>query len=619
MTSNVFAWLSRHVQCYSRVVIVLALNVPVLMLALSRYLSGVSWLGGFYAGLVFVGYYTSILLVLTTCLFLVTGAWRRLFVAASGVLITLALYYFVVDAVVYRILKSHLDGFWLVYLATTFEGVGISVPQILLGVALLAGVAALEWWLFRLATRVPAPRRWAIGLTVACVSAYGLSQALHLLGYEANDTRIVGLTPQLPFYFPITSHSQAAKYRDRLPIVREASATGLAAEAGVFRYPLHAVSCNLSERGHRRPNIVILLVESLRSDALNPVVTPRMDAFSQRASRFLNHFSSGNSTPAGVFPVLYGIYSTYWTAVKANSALIHNPVLIDVLEANGYSFGAYAPHSHFERHKIKDVMFRGIEVHESFEGSDDVQDRTMTQQLLDFMKAQKASGKPFLTFAFYKSTHFPYSYPPDESPFQPTQELNVLLASKSDDPGPVRNDYWNSVHYVDALIGQLLERMEAETLLDDTIVVITGDHGEEFNDTHDNSWGHTGNFTKFQSQVPLIVYVPWLKPRQVTAVTSQLDIPPTLMQEGLGCGNDVSDYSNGLNLFGRLPDRRAVIVSSYVNHAFILGDDVFVTWPLYMQRYKLDGSKDKVGWPTGALFDEALKGMGRFYGREERP
>lgn len=206
-----------------------------------------------------------------------------------------------------------------------------------------------------------------------------------------------------------------------------------------------------------------------------------------------------------------------------------------------------------------------------------------------------------------------YSYPPDEAPFQPTQELNVLLASKSDDPGPVRNDYWNSVHYVDALIGELLERIEAEKLLDDTIVVITGDHGEEFNDTNDNSWGHTGNFTKFQSQVPLIVYVPWLKPRQVTAVTSQLDIPPTLMQEGLGCGNDVSDYSNGVNLFGPLPDRRAVVVSSYVNHAFILGDGVFVSWPLYMQRYKLDGSKDKVGWPTGPL-----KGMGRFYGREER-
>jgi membrane-anchored protein YejM (alkaline phosphatase superfamily) len=183
----------------------------------------------------------------------------------------------------------------------------------------------------------------------------------------------------------------------------------------------------------------------------------------------------------------------------------------------------------------------------------------------------------------------------------------------------VRNDYLNSVHYVDSLIGGLLERMEAKGLLEDTIVVITSDHGEEFNDTKDNSWGHTGNFTTYQSRVPLIVYVPWLEPRQETAVTSQVDIPPTLMQEALGCRQDTRDYSNGLNLFGPLPRQRPVVVSSYVNHALILGDDVFVSWPLYMQRYKLDGSKDNVGWPAGPLLEEALTGMSVFYGGEDRP
>jgi uncharacterized protein len=609
-------WFRRRARVYGQVVVVLCLNVPFLFLALSRYLGGVSWssLGGVYAGLVFLGYYALTLLVVITLLFLVTGAWPRIFLAASGVLVTLALYYFLVDGAVYRILKNHLDAFWLIYLATTFEGLGIGLPQIMVGFALLAGVAALEWWLFRLAARVRAPRRWVIGQTVACVLAYGVSQTLHLLAYGANDTRIAALTPQLPFYFPIVSHKHSAKYREQLPMIGEASANAIGAEAGAFRYPLREVSCDLS--GGRRPNIVILLLESWRADALDSVVTPRMNAFSQRASRFLNHFSSGNSTPAGVFPVFYGIHSTYWTAVKANNARIHNPVLIDALEANGYGFGIYA-NSHFERHKVKDTVFRGIDVHESFEGAtDDARDRDMTEQLLDFMERQKATGKAFLAFAFYKSTHYSYSYPPELAPFQPAEELNPALASGADDSGPVRNDYWNSVHYVDALIGDLLERMEEETLLDDTIVVITSDHGEEFNDNKDNSWGHTGNFTTYQTRVPLIVYVPWRQPRRVTAVTSQVDIAPTLMHEGLGCEHDTRDYSNGLNLFGPLPDRRPVVVSSYVNHALILGEDVFVSWPLYMQRYKLDGSTDDVGWPAGDLLDEALTGMSLFYGRE---
>jgi hypothetical protein len=75
-------------------VVVLCLNVPFLFLALSRYLDGVSWasLGGFYAGLVFLGYYTLILLAVITALFVVTGAWPRNFAAASGGHITLVLY-----------------------------------------------------------------------------------------------------------------------------------------------------------------------------------------------------------------------------------------------------------------------------------------------------------------------------------------------------------------------------------------------------------------------------------------------------------------------------------------------------------------------------------------------
>jgi membrane-anchored protein YejM (alkaline phosphatase superfamily) len=621
MMSSVFERFRRGAPSYRRAVVALGLNVPFLFVALSRYLGGVSWdgLGGLYAGLVFLGYYGLILLVGVTALFLVTGAWPRLFLVASGVLVTVVLYYLLVDGIVYRILKNHVDVFWLAYLFTTFEGLGIGPPQIALAVAALAGVAALEWGLFRLAARTRAPRAWVIGQAAACLLAYGASQALHLLAYGANDTRIAALTPQLPFYFPIVSHKHAERYRDQLPMIGEASALGVGGGAGegTFRYPLREVPCAVPE-GRRPANVVVLLLESWRADALDAVVTPRMHAFSGRAARFRNHFSSGNSTPTGVFPVFYGIHSTYWAAVKGNNARIHNPVLVDALQANGYAFGIYA-NSHFERHKIKDAVFRGIEVHESFAGAtDDARDHDMTEQLLGFMERQQAARTPFFAFAFYKSTHYSYYYPPDRAPFQPVAELNVVRASGADDARPVLNDYLNSLHYVDALVGGLLERMEARRLLDDTIVVITSDHGEEFNDTRDNSWGHTGNFTTFQTRVPLVVYVPGKAPREVSAVTSQVDIAPTLMQEALGCGQATSDYSNGLNLFGPLPELRPVVVASYVNHALILGEDVFVSWPLYMQRYKLDGSKGEVGWPSGDLLREAMDGMSRFYGGEGR-
>ena len=162
---------------------------------------------------------------------------------------------------------------------------------------------------------------------------------------------------------------------------------------------------------------------------------------------------------------------------------------------------------------------------------------------------------------------------------------------------------------------RLVDRMDAAGILDSTIVVITGDHGEEFNDNKANYWGHTGNFTEYQTQVPMIIYVPWEKPRRVDTVTAHVDIPPTLLQEGLGCDQDVRDYSNGRNLFGPAGPDRPLVISSYVNHAVVMGDDVFVVYPMYVQKYKLDDINAKAGAPSADLAKEAIEEMHRFYGK----
>src|SRR5689334_22437572 len=136
---------------------------------------------------------------------------------------------------------------------------------------------------------------------------------------------------------------------------------------------------------------------------MDSVTTPRLSAFANEASTFLDHFSSGNSTPTGVFPLFYGIHSTYWKAVKANNVRIHNPVLIDAMEDNGYAFGIFAK-SNFKVHKIKDAVFRDIDVEESFGGvTAHENDRDMTDRLFAFMTSQAQRQRPFFGFAFYKS------------------------------------------------------------------------------------------------------------------------------------------------------------------------------------------------------------------------
>ena len=102
--ASIVSWLSYRIRSYGRVLVALCINVPFLIAALSRYPDELNWfsLTGVYAALVFVGYYVLILLVLLSLLFLLAGAWPRLYHTTAVLLLALALYYFVVDGIVYR-------------------------------------------------------------------------------------------------------------------------------------------------------------------------------------------------------------------------------------------------------------------------------------------------------------------------------------------------------------------------------------------------------------------------------------------------------------------------------------------------------------------------------------
>lgn len=614
------AWFSTRRDTYYRVIAALCLNLPLIFLALTRYLDGVSLASatGIYAGLVIVGYYLVLLLLLVTVAFAVSSFVPRVAVAASGVVIGSALVYLVLDGMIYRVYRFHVDAFWLEYAVGSFRGIGISWEMISIALGVLVAVVAIEWFLFRLARRIPRRGSLAFKVTAVAIAAYMSSQALHIVAYEMNDTRFTNITSQFPFYYPVTSHSDAMKYAHLLPMITETPAMAEETTQQSLIYPLRAVACG-SSQVKQRPNIVMILLESWRFDSMADSISPNMYAFSKRSSVFLNHFASANCTPTGVFSLFYGIHPTYWTAVKANAATIDNPVLIDALQDNGYAFGIFAD-SHFERHKIKDTVFRGIDVDETFAGKNaDQKDRDLTQKLIAFTHAQRAAGRPYFAFAFYKSTHFSYFYPKDSARFLPAHKLNVVTINKERDPTEFLNDYRNSIHYVDELVGDVLDDLEKSGALENTIVVITSDHGEEFNDNKANYWGHTSNFTGYQTRVPLIVYLPGKAPREVHEMTAHVDVPPTLLIEGLGCGQDVDAYSNGRDLFGSLEGERPMVVTSYVNHAVIMGDDVFSVFPMYVQKYKLWDINEKAGTPKPELAKLAMEGMYRFYRGETGP
>jgi len=599
---------------YGRLILVLTLNAPVFWGILLLNMRGAKMTGQsvVYFTSVVLGYYMLPLLLVVTVLFALLFPARRVLIWLVGVVVVIYAYLLLLDSFVYKICKLHMDIFWLEFLFEDYQGLGLPPSTFLSAMVVLLTIIMAEAIIFAFARRVRPPFFVVPLLITLGIMSLGFSQIVHIVAYEHNYAGITSITPRLPFYVPFTSHRNAAKLSKLIPLGEPGfSADVLDHDYTNLAFPLSEMRF-VEGSAEDPPNILFILLESWRSDAINEKVTPHIKAFADSSIVFHQHLSSGNSTTCGIFGLFYGIHPTYWAAVKANSSMIDNPPLIDALSDRGYTFGIYAD-SNFDRHKVKDTVFRGLEVHEKFEGkSVDQRDADMAVRLMRFMREQSAADTPFFAFAFFKSSHNSYHYPEEYDIFRPSRNLN-MASVKSRNSESYKNDYLNAVHYSDALVGEVLSELKSLGEMDNTVILITTDHGESFNDNGADYWGHGSNFTRYQVQVPMIIHYPGYVPRQVFERTSHIDVSPTLLQEAFSCTTDICDYSNGRNLFGGLGEPRPFVVGSYVNHAFIFDDDVFAVYPTHTKKYKIQDVNMDVSRPHPALLKQVMEGVVRFY------
>ncbi|SYZ72024.1 putative Sulfatase domain protein [Candidatus Zixiibacteriota bacterium] len=599
---------------YRRLIIALALNTPIILIIFLWNLMPVEFsvLTWIYFITVSVGYYVLAMWLVTTIVFVMLLPFRRVGIGLCAVMTGAFVYYFLIDSFVFRLTRMHIDPFWIEWIVSDFGAFGISGGTLRSALLALLLIAAIEYGLFHYAWRITVKKFITVSFYTVGIASLIISQVIHAMAYEYNDARITKLTPYLPVYYPVSSHNQAAKYGGRLPIGNDESIDIEGEEGDAVTYPLRELEMDKPE-GKRFPNILVLLFESWRYDMMNADITPHTYALSRNSLVCSRHYCSGNSTVAGVFGLFYGLFPTYWTTVKANNKAIHNPVLIDVLENNRYNYGVFA-NSNFKRHKIKDAVFRDIEVQESFAGESKIeQDLDMTRQLIGFLREQQGRERPFFALGFYKSNHAPYLYPQTDTIFRPAGDQNLMRANSDTDPTLYFNDYKNATHFVDKLIGQVLQEIDSLGLMSNTIIIVTTDHGEEFNDDRSNYWGHGTNFTQFQTVVPLVIYAPGREPRMITQITSHVDIAPTLLQEFLFCINNPGDYSNGINLYRDFGDNRPMVIGSYVNYAIILDDNVYEIYPFRSKNYKLSNINKDVAFPAYKELTPLMDEMKRFY------
>lgn len=334
--------------------------------------------------------------------------------------------------------------------------------------------------------------------------------------------------------------------------------------------PLHYPLKPLTYAASKPPlNLLILVIDTWRADMMGPTVSPNIYHFAKQSMVFKQHFSGGNATGPGIFSLFYGIPANYWTATEDQQ---QSPVFINALLKQHYQLGIFGSAS-LRIPAFDKNVFSKIDIGPDTQGATTyLRDKAITQEFKNFIEEAVKHPDPFFSFLFYDAVHGYCSFDEDLQPLQPAVKSCDRVGFITD-PVPYANRYKNALLLVDQEVKQVLDTLQSHHLLKNTVVIITGDHGDEFNDNHMGYWGHSSNFTHYQVQTPFILYWPGRKPKIINYRTSHFDIVPTLMQNLFGCNTATYDYTVGKNLFD-VHQPPYLIVGSYVTSAIVEPDRI---------------------------------------------
>ncbi|MCM2972669.1 DUF3413 domain-containing protein [Larsenimonas suaedae] len=543
---------------------------------------------------------------------------RKAMIPVMSLIAAAGLWALALDTVVFSQYRFHVNHFMLSLFVHDQNGeiFSFSASTWALGIGVIVGLLLFETWL---AWRIQARAQgiafpvWKtfLGLLIMAIA----SHAIHVVADAQYKRSVTQQTSIYPLLFPATAKDFMEKngWLDPRAAREKNLSMNRAHDSGSLNWPAKPLSCT---PGDTPPNVVVIALDSWRFDEYGPKTTPHLyQALNESGLRFEHHISSGNATRNGVFGLFYGLTGNYWNTMEDSQT---GSLFIRTLQQENYRLGLFGSASFdgvgFDRTVFSSVPDLRLRTHEGEDPA--ARDKNMTKDWLDWQTKRRTAdaGQPYFGFLFYDAPHG-YSVPDDaERPWQPSLDtLEYTELGPDTDPIPVRNLHRNAAHYDDQLIKRVIDDLKAHGEWDNTYLIVTSDHGQSFNDTGHSFWGHNSNFSRYQTQVPLLIHGPNVQPGTHKGMTSHLDVVPTLMKHALGCANPPADYSQGKDLLDPTLDHPWVIANSYLGYAII-------------EKDRITEVKDSGDWVTydpelntldqeqfsPAVF-EAVNLMGRFY------
>ncbi|KAL3420939.1 sulfatase domain protein [Phlyctema vagabunda] len=151
-------------------------------------------------------------------------------------------------------------------------------------------------------------------------------------------------------------------------------------------------------------------------------------------------------------------------------------------------------------------------------------ERQLRPYLRDVLRDAKKKQERLFLSHFTSSTHHPWSLPASEQ----GKKVDYLKRSGVFQREHELNRYLNTVRYVDDWIGEMMDILEEEKMLEKSLVVVVGDHGMAFEeDAYKHSTFENGHVSNLR--VPLVFYHPLLPRIQLQINATSLSILPTIL------------------------------------------------------------------------------------------
>lgn len=393
------------------------------------------------------------------------------------------------------------------------------------------------------------------------------------------------------------------------------------------------------EKQAKGPNIILVAIDALRADYLKlyaedaEAPIPSMETFAKDAVLFEESYAQASWTKPSFATLFTGVYPEQHTAYTKTAALPDSVVtLAELLTAAGYYTKGYAnnpnnssvfnfqqgftdyvdlkPSLYFGaspsasklsmynvlrmvRHKVFSQLGVNMRVEDFYQPAE-----VVTQEALDWLDTDAPAGDvPFYLFLHYMDPHDPF--------MDPAAPEGGYARARMENPPPelaepMRKAYNLEIERLDKSLGDLFAGLEQRGIYDESLIVFTSDHGEEFYDHGD--WWHGRSLYDELVHVPILLKLPGNQHADTrnTDMARHIDLPPTMLHFA---GAPVPDtmpgqplYDTGGNLF-----TNQIIGYSYGHNDF----EGIIMHGVRSKTMKLNHANpdNPRGIPTTELFD----------------